>query len=144
MRRAAPALALMLAATPVAAEEIQHEIAVLQGLDKVTARVMTIEAPVGQSVHFGTLEIVVRTCRTRPPEETPEAAAFLDVWEIRPGQPAADRFRGWMFASSPALSAMEHPVYDIWVLDCRDRRRESPPAAAPGPAAPSPAKPAKR
>ncbi|MBF0307776.1 MAG: DUF2155 domain-containing protein, partial [Alphaproteobacteria bacterium] len=75
------------------------------------------------------------------PEETPEAAAFLDVWEIRPGQPATDLFRGWMFASSPALSAMEHPVYDIWVLDCRDSSRE--PASVRGPAAP-PAKPAKR
>ncbi|MBF0305646.1 MAG: DUF2155 domain-containing protein, partial [Alphaproteobacteria bacterium] len=66
MRRAIAASALILGlSAPVAAEEIQHEIAVLQGLDKVTARVLTVEAPVGQSVHFGTLEIVARTCRTR-------------------------------------------------------------------------------
>jgi hypothetical protein len=96
-----------------------YNVAVLQALDKVTARVTTIEAPVGEVVHFGTLEIIARTCKKRPPEETPESAAFLDIWEVRPGEPAVSIFRGWMFASSPALSAMEHPVYDVWVLDCR-------------------------
>jgi len=95
------------------------EMAVLQGLDKVTARVSTIEAPVGEVVRFGTLEIIARTCEKRPPEEPPESASFVDIWEVRPGEPAVSIFRGWMFASSPALSAMEHPVYDVWVLDCR-------------------------
>ena len=94
-------------------------VAVLQGLDKVTARVSTIEAPVGQTVGFGTLEIIARTCDKRPPEEPPESAAFLDIWEVRPGEAAESLFRGWMFASSPALSALEHPVYDVWMLDCR-------------------------
>jgi len=93
--------------------------AVLQGLDKVSARVQTIEAPVGVPVRFGSLEIIARACKKRPPEDLPESAAFLDVWELRPGEPTAELFRGWMFASSPALSAMEHPVYDIWVLDCK-------------------------
>ena len=88
---------------------------------------MTIEAPVGASVHFGTLEIIARTCRKRPPEEQPESAAFLDVWEIKTGEPAASLFRGWMFASSPALSALEHPVYDIWVLDCEDSNAKTSP-----------------
>ena len=92
--------------------------AVLQGLDKVTARVSTIEAPIGAVVRFGTLEVIVRHCDKRPPEETPESAAFLDIWEVRPGEAAVTLFRGWMFASSPALSALEHPVYDIWVLEC--------------------------
>ncbi|HJO96958.1 MAG TPA: DUF2155 domain-containing protein [Rhodospirillales bacterium] len=94
-------------------------VAVLQGLDKVTARVSTIEAPVGQTVGFGTLEIIARTCDKRPPEEPPESAAFLDIWEVRRGEAAESLFRGWMFASSPALSALEHPVYDVWMLDCR-------------------------
>ena len=100
---------------------------ILQGLDKVTARVSTIEARVGEVVRFGTLEIIARQCDNCPPEETPESAAFLDIWEIRPGEPAVSLFRGWMFASSPALNALEHPVYDIWVLDCAD-----PADAAPG------------
>jgi len=96
-----------------------YEIAVLQGMDKVTARVSTIEAPVGTVVKFGALEIIARTSDKRPPEETPESAAFLDIWEVHEGQAAISTFRGWMFASSPALSSMEHAVYDVWVLDCK-------------------------
>ena len=96
------------------------EVAVLQGMDKVTARVSTIEAPVGEVVKFGALEIIARICDKRPPEETPESAAFLDIWEVRRGEAAVSLFRGWMFRSSPALSAMEHPVYDVWVLDCKN------------------------
>lgn len=95
-----------------------YDRAVLRGLDKVTARVTTLDAPVDAAVQFGTLQVVVRTCRKTPPEETPEAAAFLEIREVRPGEPAAAVFDGWMFASSPALSAMDHAVYDIWVLDC--------------------------
>ncbi|MBB53539.1 MAG: hypothetical protein CMF67_04120 [Magnetovibrio sp.] len=97
-----------------------HRVAVLQGLDKVTARVSTLSAPIGATVRFGTLEIIVRYCDKRPPEETPESAAFIDIWQARRGEPAVSLFRGWMFASSPALNALEHPVYDIWVLDCED------------------------
>ena len=97
-----------------------HRTAVLQGLDKVTARVSTLSAPVGATVRFGTLEVIVRHCDKRPPEETPESAAFVDIWQARSGESSASLFRGWMFASSPALNALEHPVYDIWVLDCED------------------------
>jgi hypothetical protein len=99
-----------------------YDTAILQGLDKVTARVLTIEARLGDTTKIGALEIIVRACDKRPPEETPESAAFLDVWEVRPGEPASNIFRGWMFASSPALSALEHPVYDVWVLDCKNSR----------------------
>jgi hypothetical protein len=98
-----------------------HNIVVLQGLDKVTARVHTFEAPLGSIIRFGTLEITARQCDKRPPEETPESAAFLDILEVRQGEPTQSLFRGWMFASSPALSALEHPVYDVWVLDCLGR-----------------------
>lgn len=125
------------AATPVLATP--YDVAVLQGLDKVTARVSTIEAPVGEVVKFGGLEIIARHCDKRPPEETPESAAFLDIWEVREGEAAISLFRGWMFASSPALSAMEHPVYDVWVLDCKNAAQAAPPAASP-PASPAPQK----
>ena len=114
------AASLMFGGLAQVAKAEPFERAVLQGLDKVTARVSTIDAPVGDVVRFGTLEIIARVCDKRPPEETPESAAFLDVWEVRPGEPAVSLFRGWMFASSPALSALEHPVYDVWVLDCRN------------------------
>ncbi len=115
-----PAAALGQAAAP---EPVR--IAVLKGLDKVTARITTIEAPIDETVRFGTLRIVVRTCRKRPPEEPPETTAFLEIEEVRPGRLPTRLFSGWMFASSPALSALEHPVYDVWVTDCRISRPDS-------------------
>ncbi len=93
--------------------------AVLQALDKVTARVSEFDAPLDQTVRFGTIEITVRACYKTPPEEPPESTAFLEIWEVRRGEPAKQLFSGWMFASTPGLSALEHPVYDIWVLDCK-------------------------
>jgi len=106
---------------PTLAEDMVSDVAMLQGLDKVTARVSTLRAPINRTVHFGTLEIVARTCRKRPPEEPPESAAFLQIRDIKPGEAPETLFQGWMFASSPALSALEHPVYDIWVIDCLSR-----------------------
>ena len=95
-------------------------VAVLQGLDKTTARVTKFEAPVGQPVSFGTLRITVRDCRKRPPEEEPESAAYLDIDEVLQDKTAPKHlFSGWMFASSPALNSLEDPVYDVWVLDCK-------------------------
>ena len=116
----------MIAATDVGyvkAIEIPTDTAVLGWLDKVTGRVNTLEAWVGDTIRIGTLSINVQTCMTRPPEETPEKGAFIKIWESRPGESSNEVFSGWMFASSPALSAMDHPVYDVWVLGCKDRRR---------------------
>lgn len=89
----------------------------LRVLDKITARTSTIDVKVGQSASFAALRITLRACRENPPTEAPESAAFLEIAEHSPEgvQPA---FSGWMFASSPALSAMEHAVYDVWVLGC--------------------------
>lgn len=95
-----------------------QEGAVLQGLDKVTARISTLEAPQDKPVRFGTLEVIVRTCSKTPPEEPPETTAFLEIHDARPGEERIKVFSGWMFASSPALSAMEHAIYDVWVVDC--------------------------
>jgi hypothetical protein len=102
------------AAAPARAAE-----AVLQGLDKVTARVSTFSAPIGVKVRFGTLEIVADTCIKRPPEEPPETTAFLEIYETKPEQDTQKIFAGWMFASSPGLNPLEHPVYDVWLKDCR-------------------------
>ncbi|MGB0672044.1 MAG: DUF2155 domain-containing protein [Rhodospirillales bacterium] len=104
------------AATYAVAEP--YGVAVLQGLDKVTGRVSTLRLPIGDIQTFGNLEIMVRTCDKRPPEEQPESAAFLDIWDRSQEGTAQSRFRGWMFASSPGLNGLEHPVYDVWVLDC--------------------------
>jgi len=96
-------------------------VAVLRALDKITARVEQLEVPVNQPLKFGTIMITVRACRVTPPEETPEAAAFIEVDEFKPAQDGTPIFHGWMFASSPALSAMEHPVYDIWLTGCEEK-----------------------
>lgn len=99
---------------------------VLQGMDKVTARVWSFEAPVGRSVRFGTLEIVVRKCERTPPEEPPESTAYLDIYEAKPDEDRLGLFHGWMFASSPGLNGLEHPVYDVWVLDCKLKAKPTP------------------
>jgi hypothetical protein len=110
---------MLIAAAPPPPGPVPVTGAVLRGLDKTTARVTTFTAPLGQMIRFGTLQVTVRDCRKRPPEDEPESAAYLDIDEIRPGETAPVHwFSGWMFASSPALSALEHPVYDVWVLDC--------------------------
>ena len=102
----------------LAAASLKGERAVLQGLDKVTARVSEIEAALDEPVRFGTLEIRVRTCHRTPPEEPPESTAFLEIKELRPDESPRVVYEGWMFASTPGLNALEHPVYDVWVLEC--------------------------
>ena len=103
-RLAAWGLALVLAVLPLGTA--RAETAVLQGLDKITARISTFEAPVNQIAEFGSLEITVRRCHKTPPEEPPESAAFMEVVDVRPDSPSVVLFSGWMFASSPAVSAL--------------------------------------
>lgn len=112
------ALVLLWSGMAGAATYIDKNAAELQGLDKITARTWSFAAPVGTPVRFGTLEITVWACKKRPPEEPPESAAFMTIVDHRPDQQPVQIFRGWMFASQPALSPLEHPVYDIVVLDC--------------------------
>ena len=114
-------IAALLAMLPSLAfgEMTQEPVAVLQGLDKITARVSKFEAPVGSPVQFGTLAIRVRDCEKSSPEDPPESAAFLEIDENRQSDVRSRVFSGWMFASSPALSALEHPVYDVVLLDCK-------------------------
>jgi len=140
---AAPDAALAQAAPEPAdapAERRQREMeprdtAVLQGLDKTTARTGTFAVPVGGQAEFGTLLVRVRACMEAAPIETPESAAFLEIWDRRPGEDPDERFSGWMFASSPALSALEHPVYDVWVIACRNSDTSAAPSPSDGNAA---------
>ena len=101
--------------------------AVLRGLDKVSARIQTFEIPLNQTVRFGkNLFIRVRACRKAEPIDTPESAAFIEVWEKNIETEDTEWvFSGWMFASSPALSAMDHQVYDVWVVDCKNVSKTS-------------------
>ena len=109
--------------TVQAKASIDYPIVKLRSLDKITARTEVFEARVGRTIKFGSVYIKVQACRKAPELEQPESAAFLQVWEIpSTAEEQADKaewiFRGWMFASSPGLSAMDHPIYDVWVLDC--------------------------
>lgn len=120
-------------AQPQPVEMTDMDVAVLRSLDKTYARTSTFEVPVGQTVKFGeTLFIRPQACRKTPPTKQPESAAFLQIWEHvlpdvaqkkkKDGDDKKDTrwvFSGWMFASSPALSAMDHPVFDVWVIDCK-------------------------
>lgn len=108
----------MMMALPVFASEIPTNKVVLRGVDKITGRVSTMQANVGDEVPFGDLKIIVSKCFTRPPEEMPENSAYLTVTHTQPDGSVSEVFNGWMFSSNPALSAMEHPVYDVWVLSC--------------------------
>lgn len=113
------AVLMTLCSVPAIAAMEDFPIVRLQSLDKTTARTMTFEARVGSTIKFGPLYIRTQACRKAPPMEQPESAAFLQVWEVdlKTEEPQWV-FSGWMFASSPALSPMDHPVYDVWVIDC--------------------------
>lgn len=91
----------------------------LQGLDKQTARVYIIDAPIGKVIEFGTLRILVHRCLESAPEDQPESKAFVVISENKVDTPSQVLFSGWMFASSPAISALDHPVYDVWVKSCK-------------------------
>lgn len=120
------AVAYFAFAQPAQALEYEdYPVVKLRSLDKITARTMTFEAKVGSTVRFGEIYIKVQSCRKPPPVEKSEAAAFLQIWQANEAKETSKWiFSGWMFASSPALSAMDHPVYDVWVLDCLGRDPE--------------------
>ena len=103
------------------AYEIQTNTAKMQAMDKITGRVSVIEVPVNGEVKFGSFSIVVRACKKTPPEETPENYAFVDVADTGKDGKPYNIFKGWMMSSSPARNAVEHPIYDVWLLQCIDK-----------------------
>lgn len=98
-------------------EDPLDTVTIVRALDKVTARLTTLRLPEDEPVSFGTLEITARHCYSRPPEEPPETFAFLLIDDMQ-DEESERVFSGWMIASSPALHALEHPVYDVWVIAC--------------------------
>lgn len=110
---------LMAAVTPAFAQR-----AVVRGLDKVTGHASDYTLTIGRPARIGSLEVIARTCNKNAPEETPEVRIFVDVFEYPPARAGEESERrplwsGWLFASSPSLSALDHPTYDIWAIDCR-------------------------
>ena len=114
----ATALAWGVMSSAVWSAEINTNIARMQAMDKITGMVRVIDVPINSEVKYGSFSIVVRACKTRPPEETPENFAFVDVVDNYKSENPVNIFRGWMISSSPSLNPVEHPIYDIWLLSC--------------------------
>ena len=106
--------------------QLEYNVIVLQGLNKVTGQIQKFDSPVGSTTRFGTLEIALHRCWKSAPEDRPENAALLEISEIKTGEAPQKIFLGWMFSSSPGLSGLEHPVYDVTLLSCDITKEEMP------------------
>lgn len=109
-------------------QKISNRVAVFSGIDKITGRIHTFDVYVNETVQFGALQVTLRVCYSRPATETPKTTAFLEVDEITLDAKIRRIFNGWMFADSPGLNAIEHPVYDIWLKDCKMESDVPPPS----------------
>jgi hypothetical protein len=118
-----PADAALQPGDEVATEPPGHKVpnptGVFAGLDKITGRITSFDATIGETVQFGALQVTPRACYTRPPTETPHTDAFIEVDEVTLQGEIRRIYTGWMFAASPGLHAVEHPIYDIWLTDCK-------------------------
>jgi hypothetical protein len=120
-------------------QKIANKSAMFSGLDKITGRIIAFDAAIGETVQFGALQVTPRICYTRPPTETSNTDAFIEVDEVTLQGEIKRIFTGWMFASSPGLHAVEHPIYDVWLTDCKNPVIAAAPAPEPPPATPAPA-----
>ena len=118
-RLAAMAILVIFFGTPALAEKIENPVAVFAGLDKVTATIISFDVPVNGTKQFGTLQVTPRVCYTRPITEAPKTTSFVEVNEVQLSGKLQRIFTGWMFAASPGLNAVEHPVYDVWLTNCK-------------------------
>ena len=125
-------LACSVATAPANAQRIENGRAVFAALDKVTARISKLEVKLGETVQFGQLKVTPRACYTRAPTEPPKTTTFVEIEEILLDGKTQKIFAGWMFAESPGLNAVEHPVFDVWLTDCTTPGR---PAVAQTPSA---------
>jgi hypothetical protein len=101
------------------ANKIPNPTAVFSGLDKITGRIISFDVAINETVRFGALEVTPRACYTRPPTEAPSTDGFIEVDELTLQGELKRIFTGWMFAASPGLNAVEHPIYDVWLADCK-------------------------
>ncbi|MFM7084700.1 MAG: DUF2155 domain-containing protein [Hyphomicrobium sp.] len=107
----------------VLAERLQNEVAVFTALDKVTANTKKLEVPINQTSEFGSLRVTPFICYTNPPTDTPNTTSFVQIEEVQLDGQLKKIFSGWMFAQSPGLNALEHPVFDIWLTDCEKPKK---------------------
>ena len=118
------ALACLASPQRALAQKIENPIAVFAALDKVTGRISPLEIRIGETARFGALTVTPRVCNTRPPTEPPLTSAFIEVEEIKLSGELQRIFTGWMFAQSPGLHAVEHPVFDVWLINCKTESPE--------------------
>jgi hypothetical protein len=130
--------------TEMPTQKIENSRAVFSGLDKITGRIISFDAAIGETVQFGALQVTARVCYTRPPTEATNTDAFIQVDEVTLQGEVKRIFSGWMFAASPGLHAVEHPIYDVWLTDCASPVKVAEPAAPPPAPARSPASPRPR
>lgn len=128
-------------AAPARAEKIVNDVAVFAALDKVTARISPLEIKLGETVTFGALKVTPRACNTRPPTEPPVTTAFVEVDEVQLNGKSKRIFTGWMFAQSPGLHGVEHPVFDVWLTNCKTPQVAARPAQPPSQPSPQPSRP---
>jgi len=100
-------------------QRIVNPTAIFSGLDKITGRIISFDVAINETVQFGALQVTPRVCYSRPPTETPNTDAFVEVDEVTLQGEIKRIFTGWMFAASPGLHAVEHPIYDVWVTNCK-------------------------
>jgi hypothetical protein len=125
--------------TETPTQKIENARVVFAGLDKITGRTISFDAAIGETVQFGALQVTARACYTRPPTEPTNTDAFVEVDEVTLQGEIKRIFTGWMYASSPGLHAVEHPIYDVWLTDCA--RPVGGPVAQSAAPAPPPAPP---
>jgi hypothetical protein len=118
-------------AAPAAAQRIENSVAIFAALDKVTAKISRLEVPLNQTAKFGALKITPRACYTRAPTEPPKTTTFVEVDEVLLDDKEKRIFSGWMFADSPGLNAVEHPVFDVWLTECTAPVRMAAPKGQP-------------
>jgi len=110
------------------AARIENRVAVFSGIDKISGRITTFDVYINETVKFGQLEITPRVCYSRSAEEEPKTTSFLEVDEITLDRRIRRIFTGWMFAQSPGLNAIEHPINDVWLKGCKQTSDVPPPA----------------
>ena len=112
---------------PAVAQPIANPVATFAGLDKITGRITRFDVYIDETVLFGALEITPRACYNRPPTEAQRVSAFLEVDQRSLTGVSKRIFTGWMFADSPALNAVDHAIYDVWLIECKTSTDVPPP-----------------
>ena len=112
------------------AARIENPVAVFSGLDKITGRITTFDVYMNETVQFGALQVTPKTCYSRDDTEQQKVDGFVEVDEITLDRRIRRIFTGWMFADSPGLNAVEHPIYDVWLKECKQKSDIPPPDKA--------------